>query len=555
MRRAALLFLMIAPAAAQDWTIERVQSVRPEFLVAASRVLDIDGDGRAELLLIGVNGEVRTWLGDPKTRRLEENPRGELRLPDPKHTLVAFAGFLDERPQLVALSRKGATLYRVGESGLFSSEGLALASRAKFKLRTGMPVFAEIVQDINGDKRPDLLVPDESGYALWINRTREGRAPRLQKMARIAADVSRFQDSKDDELSDTLVSSFSIPRLETVDVNGDGRLDVFVVLGRTRAFHMQRKDGTIPTHPDVVLDLRIFRDTAPVSALRPGRILAGANRAQYQSRDLDQDGIPDYVIGHRRKVWVFHGRKTRPQFTEPSTILKVSDDVSALLLTHLDDDAYPDLLIFKMHIPSVATLMVGAFKSFTVDIYALGYASEKGRDFNRAPRWKSKISVTLPSILSLAKNPGKLLDRVEGIQRKFGRPGRGDLDGDGNPDTLIVSEDQKSLRLWKGTKTEDEARDEFDLLLRRQLFERGDQSWTLDEILGFFEALGSKRTTRLTGGGPPNATLELRDATKFEFVDYALGDLDGDGAQEIVIRYEPAGFRAAPVFDVFRVAR
>ena len=96
-------------------------------------------------------------------------------------------------------------------------------------------------------------------------------------------------------------------------------------MGRTRAFHMQRKDGTIPTHPDVVLDLRIFRDTAPVSALRPGRILAGANRAQYQSRDLDQDGIPDYVIGHRRKVWVFHGNKVRPQFTEPSTILKVSE--------------------------------------------------------------------------------------------------------------------------------------------------------------------------------------------------------------------------------------
>ena len=98
-------------------------------------------------------------------------------------------------------------------------------------------------------------------------------------------------------------------------------------------------------------------------------------------------------------------------------------------------------------------------------------------------------------------------------------------------------------------------KDEFDLLLRRQLFERGDQSWTLDEILGFFEALGSKHTTRLTGGNPASATLELRDPTKFEFVDYALGDLDGDGAQEIVLRYEPAGFREVPVFDIVRVTR
>ena len=97
--------------------------------------------------------------------------------------------------------------------------------------------------------------------------------------------------------------------------------------------------------------------------------------------------------------------------------------------------------------------------------------------------------------------------------------------------------------------------DEFDLLQRQQVFERGDQSWTLDEILAFFEALGTKRTTRFTGGDPPSATVELRDETKFEFVDYALGDLDGDGAQEIVLRYESAGFRAAPVFDIVRVVR
>ena len=53
--------------------------------------------------------------------------------------------------------------------------------------------------------------------------------------------------------------------------------------------------------------LEIFKDTTPRADLRPGRIWAGSDRTRYLSRDLDNDGVPDYVIAHRRKVWVFHG--------------------------------------------------------------------------------------------------------------------------------------------------------------------------------------------------------------------------------------------------------
>ena len=49
-----LLLLWLVPVALADG-LERRQSVRPDFAVAAWRVLD------GAILLIGIDGEVRTW--------------------------------------------------------------------------------------------------------------------------------------------------------------------------------------------------------------------------------------------------------------------------------------------------------------------------------------------------------------------------------------------------------------------------------------------------------------------------------------------------------------
>lgn len=546
MTRAAML-LLLAAAVSEAQDLRRRQVLRPGFAVSVYRVTDVDGNGQDDLLLAGRQGEVRTWTA--AKGKFAPQPRGTLVLPDPAHTLLAQADLLQRggAPQLLALHRGGATLYPVGADGTYADEGVELARRARFRLRTNRPLFADVVQDVNGDGRPDLVVPGRETTQVWI--TSNGEAPQLRKAAQIATDIWRSEARTADNLSDRLRSRFTLPRLRTRDVNGDGRSDLLVESGNVRAFHLQRADGTLPPEPDVTVDLSIFRDTTPAAKIQPGRILAGGDSQRYQTRDLDDDGIPDYVIAHRRKVWVFHGNRDRPQFTEPTTILKVSDDVTALMLMHLDGDKYPDMLIVKVHVPTIGTLIVGAMRSFDVELDALGYASRKGRTFERTPTWKSRITVRVPALFKILKNPGALLARFEEVGRKFRVSHEADLDGDGAQETIMASEDRTRIDVWQGDKTPATKWMDYDKVIRRVLFEEQDKHWDIDRILQFLSGLAEQRARRLTGGRPPDSSFELRAPAAYEYRDLVVGDFDGDGRAEIVAHYE---LRKSPgtIFDV-----
>lgn len=544
-RVAGVLLLAAAAAGAQE--LKRRQALAPGFPVSVYRVLDVDRDGKDDLLLVGRKGEVRVWSA--AGGKFPRKPRGTLVLPDPDHTLLAQADFLKRggAPQLLALARSGVALYPVGADGVHTAEAVPLDRRARFRLRTGRPLFADIVQDVNGDGRPDLVVPGRERTQVWIMQN--GEAPRLRKAAEIATDIWRNEMRRAENLSDRLRSRFTLPQLRTRDVNGDGRRDLVVESGSLRAFHLQQADGTLPARPDVNVDLKIFRDTTPAAKIRPGRILAGGDSQRYQTRDLDDDGIPDYVIAHRRKVWVFHGNREKPQFTDPTTILKVSEDVTALMLMHLNGDEYPDMLIVKVHVPTLGTLIVGAMRSFDVELDALGYASSRGRTFERTPTWKSRITVRVPALVKILKNPGALLGRFEEVGRKFRVTHEADLDGDGAKETVMASEDRTRIDVWHGAKTPAAESTDYDKVIRRVLFEEEDTRWDIDRILQFLGGLAEQRSRRLTGGRAPDTSFALRNPAAYQYRTLVVGDFDGDERAEIVVHYER---RRSPgtVFDV-----
>src|SRR5262249_32908587 len=161
--------------------------------------------------------------------------------------------------------------------------------------------------------------------------------------------------------------------------------------------------------PDVRVDLSIFRDTTPEATVRMGRTVAGGDEQRMESRDLDGDGIPDYVIAHRRKVWVFLGTKEGPQFTKPSQTLLVADDVTALLLLRLDKDPLPDLFLVRVEMPTLVTILRGLFAEFDVDVAALGYANVGEGKFEAKPRWKGEVALRVPALIGLIKNANALL--------------------------------------------------------------------------------------------------------------------------------------------------
>ncbi|MCA9319555.1 MAG: hypothetical protein KDB53_02410, partial [Planctomycetes bacterium] len=263
----------------------------------------------------------------------------------------------------------------------------------------------------------------------------------------------------------------------------------------------QREDGGIPFEPDVILDLERFRDTTPKAPLRPGFTVPGTERTRAVIRDLDADGIPDYVITHRRKVWVFHGTKLRPQFTRPSHVLKTADEITTVQVVSLDDDDYPDLLLLRVQVPSIGSLITGLLGSFSVDLRASGYANEGGQRFAKDAAWKRELVFDMPSLGEVLRDPESILKRLEDAGSELRETLSGDLDGDGTNDQILVDEATGRFEVWKGVPgVEVKGPTTLDRVLRRVLFEDEKTRWDLDRVIAFIEDLGRSEMSRLTEG-------------------------------------------------------
>jgi hypothetical protein len=519
------------------------------------KLVDLDGARGSELFVVLVDGTIETVRFDTDASKPPQRDAGKLA--DPRHCAIALAplaGPLDGQgpPDLLIASPRGVERVKAA-GGVFSGEPRVLAPRARMRLRTGRPRFAPFVQDVNGDGRADLVVPSGDALDVWIQGVATGseQEPPFTKVASIKVPVGSSRSTDAALLSNDLESSITIPGLSMSDVNGDGRPDLLVEDGEKRAFHLVREGGAISATPDVQVDLGIFRDTTPRADLVPGRTLAGNDQAVYVSRDLDGDGIPDYVIAHRRKVWVFHGTKDGPQFTQPSTILKAADDVTALLVLDLDDDKRPDLLLVKVQVPSLATILRGLVATWSVDIDAIGYRNDGQGGFETTPKWRNTLSLEVPSILSILKDPDKIVRRFEGVGKKFRQPCEGDFDGDGVQDLALVSEDAQRLEVWRGqSDLEKKALEPGETVLRKILFEDENSTWDLERLLSWMSNFGDRRVSILTGGREPAARFVLRDKNAWRLEELAAADLDGDGRVDLVLRYSAVGASRTSSFDV-----
>lgn len=529
-----------------------VATITPTFELADHRAVDVDGKPGAEIVAIGASGEVRTFALREGTSK---GPFGTLVLADARHAVFAFAPLAGEgAADLCVASPRGLEVFRAGADGAFGAEPVSAAPRARMRLRTGVPIAAPLALDIDGDGLTDAVVPDGERLEIWVQRPATGTgasaAPTFVKSATVKVPVSATRATGHQALSDELRSAITIPGLRRVDVNGDGRLDLVVEEGETRAFHLVRADGTIPLEPDSTLDLSIFRDTTAEASIAPGRTLAGLDRALHEMRDLDRDGIPDHVVAHRRKVWVFRGGKDAPRFQTPTSVLKTADDVTALLLLDLDGDERPDLVLIKVQVPTVATLLRGLVSEWEIQVAALGYKAGGERDFEPTPAWRSELSFRVPAILSILKDPEAILRRFEDAGKKLRASDESDVDGDGRTDAVVVSEDGARLDLWLGDAAGARAAGESAAdTVRRVLFEDKETTWDLDRLVAWLSGWAERRVQALTGGRPAAAGLALRDPAKWRLSDLEAVDLDGDARAEVILRYDAIGSTQS-VFDL-----
>jgi hypothetical protein len=545
----AAFLLALATGAQGALELLRVQQLRLAEPVAVWRVVDVDGDGAAELLTVDRAGRVATRSADG-ARGFPAEVAGGFELAHPQSTLLALAHKADGAPglDLFVVDPDGVRRH-VGGPGVdgdpgvpevprgLSPTGVAVAEGARNTLRLGAPTFAPLARDVNGDRAPDLVLPAGDGVDLWLADGTDFR-----RAAHVPVDASHSQAARAELLTDVLSEHLRIPSLDAEDVNGDGRVDLVVEDGTLRAYHLQAADGSFPVTPSVSVDLAIFRDTTPEASLAPGETLVLDDDAEMRSADLTGDGIPDYVIAHRRKVWVFPGGAEGPQFTRPSQILKSAEDVTTLALVELDDDGRPDLLVIKLVVPTIGALIVGMVSEWKVRITAVGYHSTGDGKFDLQPALRADLALRLPPLARLLQRPQDVLAKLEEAESRYRTAAAGDFDGDGLDDVALIDPEGTRLEVWRTPAETAPERAESDAVwLRKLVFEDPSGEFDLDRIAELLGDYGDRRTTRLTGGRASDAALKLGEGSGLNLTAAIPADVDGDGRAELVLGYEGAG--------------
>jgi hypothetical protein len=530
----------------------RLGTIAPHPAVVAALPIDTDGDGRAELVLVDRGGLLtRHGLAADGQGFVR---RGALQLADPTHTLFAAADLLPQPGVELVIADPGGTgwLRWPDDDATAAAAPQPLVRRARCQLRTDAPQRAPFVQDLDRDGRLDLLLPTPQGVATFVQEPPAADGTlRFRALGPLTVPVQTEVEHEPRRRSSELRGSLVVPQLETEDLNGDGRPDLVTRDGSKHAFHLQTADGTFA--PPIVVDLEQFRDSTPPAAVELGSTLVLGDRQLLQRGDVDGDGIPDHVIAHRRKVWTFRTGPGGPQFEQART-QAVADDVTAMLLVDLDDDAQADLLTFQVQLPGVGALLLGLVRSLDIDIRAVGYRSERGA-FANLPAWRRTVTLRIPPVLTLLGQQEELVQRFLDIVGKSRLGVRGAFTGATPSDLALVRTDGTGVELYPATTAPprlDSARGRR--LLRQLLFDDPDPVFDLDRVFALVSGFVDELSGSLVGDRAPLHALPLRDPAQWRLVDLLAGDFDGVPGEELVAAYTPADGdeQSARCYDVLR---
>lgn len=525
-----------------------VASLEPASAIAGHRFVDTDGDGRCELVLLGDDGTVQRFAATETGWQ----PRSTLRLPDPLHSLVLVADLLPAPGvELLAVGPQGFVHWPWPE-GDAAPEPVALAPRARFRLRVDRPQLGELLRDLDGDGRLDLLLPTLDGCQPWLQRDDPATPglPRFQSAPLVRLPVAVTVQERSRGLEQPWTGELRVPAIATADLDGDGRPDLLGRDGSRHTFHLQGKDGVFASEP-ITVDLQHFVDPTPKATLAPGATAVLGDQQLLQRGDLDGDGIPDFVIAHRRKIWTFLSGRQGPQFQQAHAQF-LAEDTSALLLLDLDDDGRADLLSFQVRIPSVGSLILGLVQSLDIDVRAVGYKSEGGR-FAAIPAYRRTLTLRLPALLSLLARQDELVQRLLDAVGRARPSVRGAFHQLGAQDLCLVHADGERLELYVDTPPPPALADVRGRReLRRLLFEDPNAVFDLDRLFALLAGFVEQRATELTGGVAAARSLPLRDPAQWQVVGLLAGAGGEARRDDVLVVYRSPGVPGRLAFDLVR---
>jgi hypothetical protein len=192
----------------------------------------------------------------------------------------------------------------------------------------------------------------------------------------------------------------------------------------------------------------------------------------------------------------------------------------------------------KVQVPTIGALIGGLFGEWDVDVSVAGYRNGGARRFETTPKWRRDLTIRLPSLAGILRDPAALLSRFEEASKRFRLGVEADFDGDGSSDVALLTEAKDRIEVWTGRSPLAGHADSDEAILRRILFEEKDAVWDIDRILAAIGGLAEARFLEKTGGRPPDRSIPAPPGGKVLALEAA--DLDGDRKAEVLAVSSPA---------------
>ena len=435
----------------------------------AAEIADLDGDGRADLLVLSVAGVP----------------------PDEKRTIrvryQAADGALPEAPSWEAPLPRAAAVYDIadvdGQPGselvLLERDGLAVLSLAgrtphwRQLLSPSTPTAA-VLPDERGIERLRLVRRELGGVRFLVPALAEaavlGPDGEVLGQLQVGGRANYFAPPRPGPLvsESEIEIYFDVPHLDVADVDGDGRADLVASTRHALRVFRQHPDGRFSSAPDRDLPLRLISADDHVRNAGSVRVALG---------DIDGDGRADLVItrgsgGLMRAVTetrIYRNRDRGWDLAHPDQVYENRGGVVVDQLVDLDGDGRPELLraVTSLGLVDLAQFFLQRAIHADASIYQ---ASADGR-FASSPTYERDFRLgmnfdtlrlrgfvpTLESDVNgdgqrdlVASGDGNAIEvYLGGPEYKFaqrqarqeldtgGRASFGDLDGDGLPDFAL----------------------------------------------------------------------------------------------------------------------
>jgi hypothetical protein len=392
-------------------------------------------------------------------------------------------------------------------------------------------------RDINADGLEDLIIPGAGTLQLHIRNPDGSYQQPLTVLADMQINTNLFIRQA---LERDVGQSLRIPLIELRDVNGDGRPDLISETDeRFDVFLASNSADYFPQLPSYSIDRLEIRERLGNFDLDQLDFsnLTGMLALTHEEllRDVNGDGIDDFVLREGGKVSLFMGTPDGMDFSQPQQVLRSGGNVLTVFLHDENGDGLQDLWLWRVQSISVGDLFLWLAISGSIDVEAFIYPND-GQAFARRPSRQITVSLRFPSAVRMISSVIDIREQARTVRETRTIPTElATLSGIGNTQDLLVLLDEQIQIFQSAIAAPAPVPEDRFLASLDYSRERNNYEIDIRRIIDEFE-IEQNSELRAVAGRAPDYQIELNQAMRNG--DIMAVDLNADQRDDIFVFLE-----------------